>query len=101
MRWVVRLRGPAGVFTLPHGRSQVGRAPESSVLLDTRDVSRLHAVIAVEGNGVRVEDLGSSNGTQVNGQRLKPSTPVSVATGDRVMFGELEFVIELMRVGKS
>jgi pSer/pThr/pTyr-binding forkhead associated (FHA) protein len=49
----------------------VGRGAESAVRLDARNVSRCHARLTVENGTAFVEDLGSRNGTLVNGQPLR------------------------------
>jgi pSer/pThr/pTyr-binding forkhead associated (FHA) protein len=93
----MRLRGKRGVFTLPLGRSTVGRAPDVTVRIDSREISRVHAVILVEPLGASVEDQGSANGTTVNGKAARGVQPL--ADGDRVAFGGFEFAIELLRTG--
>jgi len=54
----------------------VGRAPDNDVVLDEPSVSARHARIDVEPNGVFVTDLGSTNGTWVDGRRLTGTTGV-------------------------
>lgn len=76
-----------------------GRRRENQVVYDAdRDllVSGQHAEIWVEGGVVRLADLGSTNGTFLNGQRI--SGPVALVPTDRVMFGENgpEFHVELL-----
>lgn len=93
----VRLSGDRGVFTLPPGESTIGRAPDSTVRLDSRDVSRLHATIVVTSTEAIVEDKGSTNGTTVNGKAQKG--PCRVGSGDRVAFGDAEFRVELLSEG--
>jgi len=63
----------------------VGRDPEADIVLDTPNVSRLHARLDRVADGIRVEDLGSTNGTWVNGERLKG--PRVVRPGDDLRFG--------------
>lgn len=58
-------------------------------------VSRLHAVLKREGNQVRVMDLGSSNGTYLNGKRLKPNTEQPIQHGDLLSLGKLKIQILL------
>jgi serine phosphatase RsbU (regulator of sigma subunit) len=67
------LEGPiAGrEFNLALGTSLIGRQPDSQVLLESLAVSRHHAALVVSESGCFVEDLGSSNGTFVNGQRIE------------------------------
>ena len=69
-----------------------GRKATCDVIL-TGDafVSGTHAKIVKEGGAYKVVDLGSTNGTRVNGQRLTPETPVALADGDAVQFGQTSF----------
>jgi hypothetical protein len=61
-------------------------------------VSRLHAVVKRENNRVAVMDLGSSNGTYVNGRRLNPHTEESLSHGDIVALGKLKIQILLRNI---
>ena len=61
----------------------------------TRGVSRLHAVLKREASHVFLMDLGSSNGTFVNGKRLMPNVDHSVSNGDVVALGKLKIQILL------
>lgn len=54
-------------------------------------ISRQHAVITVNGNGVYIEDLGSTNGTMVNGNKLSNAVPVLLNDGDVIRFADEEF----------
>lgn len=58
-------------------------------------VSRLHAVLKREGKRVFVMDLGSSNGSYLNGKRLKPNTEQTVEHGDLLVLGKLKIQILL------
>src|SRR5205807_2290164 len=66
------LRGSAGAATMPIGTGGViGRAGgQVEFVLDHPHVSRRHARLLVDGDRVRLHDLGSANGTFVNGRRL-------------------------------
>jgi pSer/pThr/pTyr-binding forkhead associated (FHA) protein len=57
-------------------------------------VSRRHAILAHKQNIYLVEDLGSSNGTFVNGQRLDPQTPTKIEHGDELKCGTLLIRVE-------
>jgi hypothetical protein len=61
-------------------------------------VSRLHAVVKRENNRVAVMDLGSSNGTYVNGRRLNPHTEETLSHGDIVALGKLKIQILLRNI---
>ena len=60
-----------------------------------RGVSRLHAVLKREASRVFLMDLGSSNGTFVNGKRLSPNVDHAVANGDVIALGKLKIQILL------
>jgi len=71
----VRLRVQLGptigqVYTMVGTRLTLGRAQENDVVLDDPQVSRHHAQVTREGDQIVVEDLGSTNGTLVNGRRI-------------------------------
>ena len=74
-------------------RILVGRAPSADLRLDDPRVSRLHARIEMRDDGVYVEDLGSSNGTTVDGEavteprRLEVDDEVTVGTAALVFRG--------------
>ena len=78
------------VIELSNGENLVGRSVECAVRLDSTDVSRRHARIMVDDGGATVEDLGSTNGTFVRGQRI--TAPVKLTGGMSVAFGSTEAV---------
>ncbi|GAP14610.1 protein containg FOG: FHA domain [Longilinea arvoryzae] len=59
----------------------------------SQGVSRLHASIKIVGQRVTVMDLGSSNGTRVNGQKIIPHVDYPLSHGDIVSLGKLKFQI--------
>ena len=73
-----------GARYLLSGEMQVGRSDECAIKIDDAKVSRKHAVFRVIGDTVSVEDLGSANGTLVNGDRIEGETRLS--NGDSVQF---------------
>ncbi|MGA2147582.1 MAG: adenylate/guanylate cyclase domain-containing protein [Bryobacteraceae bacterium] len=69
----------------------IGRGDGCAVMLEGRSVSRLHALIQRrEGGDYSLVDLGSRNGSFVNGRRV--SVPVLLRDGDRLVFGDQESV---------
>ena len=66
----------------------VGRAPTSDIPVFDPTISRRHAELVSDDKGVQVRDLGSSNGTFVNGARVESGT---VGVGDTVTFGKVAF----------
>ncbi|UUN27191.1 FHA domain-containing protein [Streptomyces sp. FIT100] len=77
-----------GVHLLHGGQIRVGRAVEADVPLDDPDVSRLHCAVTVaEDGGVTVADLGSTNGTTLDGADVGPR-PVRLPVGALLRIGE-------------
>src|SRR4051795_6606910 len=67
------------------GSSVIGRDPSSGIVLDDPEASRRHASVSAEGDAITVEDLGSTNGTYVAGERIEGSRRIS--SGDRIRIG--------------
>lgn len=80
------------VFELPEGRCVVvGRGITSDIAVYDPTISRRHAELTAGPAGVQLRDLGSSNGTCINGARVKEGT---VSTGEFVTFGKVQFRVE-------
>ena len=65
----------------------IGRAPDNMIVVDDSSVSGRHAEIRVAGKSCQLKDIGSTNGTRVNGN---PITDTQLGHGDRVRFGAVE-----------
>jgi pSer/pThr/pTyr-binding forkhead associated (FHA) protein len=76
------------------GELVIGRE-DAGLTIDDAEISRRHAVVRVVGSAVEIEDLGSRNGTFVNGHRIAGAT--RLAAGDSVKLGKTVLVIELPR----
>lgn len=63
-------------FLLPEGEHIVGRAADAHVVLTHSTVSRYHARLSIRGCGIAIEDLGSKNGTFVDGRRVEEPHPL-------------------------
>jgi pSer/pThr/pTyr-binding forkhead associated (FHA) protein len=70
------------------GVQSVGRAPNCDICLSTAHLSRQHARLTIEGRHLMVEDLGSANGTYVNGIRIDRAL---LNSGDELRFDTLRF----------
>jgi len=71
---------------LTEGENVVGRSPHCAVVINNRRISRQHCSLRLEGSILHVSDLGSSNGTWVNGAPVTEATKLSA--GDLLELGE-------------
>jgi pSer/pThr/pTyr-binding forkhead associated (FHA) protein len=76
----------------------IGRAEECDVRPLSEEVSRRHCAVTVGPTDVWVEDLGSRNGTFVNGTRIETKTRTKVADGDLIRVGSLELRVSCQTV---
>jgi adenylate cyclase len=87
--WQIIINGPGYFDTpydLPEGATSLGRADENDIVLGGDLVSRKHAKLHVEGDSLRVEDLGSRNGSRVNGIPFQGTR--KLVPGDTLTLGE-------------
>lgn len=92
MAWLIALDGALAGKTFPLETTfLVGRGPFNHVVLDDVRISRQHAKISTEAEGMVVYDLGSSNGTYVNDGPVKRHV---LTAGDLVRFGPFRFRFE-------
>lgn len=85
-RLVVRQGPQSGqTFALSSGIQTLGRAPDNQLHLSDATLSKQHARLTVQPNGLFIQDLNSSNGTFVNGQRLINAAQLN--SGDMVQVG--------------
>jgi signal transduction histidine kinase/CheY-like chemotaxis protein len=76
---------PGRVFSIGTKGAVLGRGAETEITIDAHEVSRRHARISTDSSGWVIEDLGSRNGTHVNGMGVKKQ---SLEFGDRVQLGD-------------
>lgn len=97
-QWKVTVeRGPKalrGARLTITGPIVVGRAPGADIVIPTDYVSARHARFSLMGTSLMVEDLGSTNGTLLNGQRIRGA--VACSPGDKVTIGNVD-----IKVGRS
>jgi DNA-binding winged helix-turn-helix (wHTH) protein len=90
---VVRFVGDDRAIPLADGTHFIGRDPASAIRIDSPVVSRRHARVVIGASGVTLEDLGSHNGTFVNGDRIDAVR--RLADGDEIRVGPARFVVHL------
>lgn len=76
-----------------HGTIVVGRDQDCQLRLASTAVSRHHCQFMLDGPALRIRDLGSNNGTWVNGERI--SETVELKPGDRIQVGPMRLRVEL------
>jgi pSer/pThr/pTyr-binding forkhead associated (FHA) protein len=88
---VVQGKPHGSTLEFPQGEFVVGRGPECHVRPNSELISRQHCLLRVSGHSVMVRDLGSTNGTLVNGKRLVDEC--ALKTGDTLQLGPLVFEV--------
>ena len=72
----------------------MGREENLGLTVFAGSISRRHASISVNGSVITIEDLGSKNGTKVNGERLEtPNERVELTNGDELRFGNVRALL--------
>jgi len=89
----IDLRLDASLLEQPDG-IVFGRLPRYCHLtIDNDSISRRHARFRAAAGTLTVEDLGSTNGTAIDGHKIEPYRPVPVRDGSRISLGELKVVV--------
>ena len=91
--WVPAVDIDGHRHTLTHARTVIGRGSEADITLDDNGISRRHVEIAWDGRRAEARDLGSTNGSKLNGQPLSRSV---LASGDVITAGRTRIVFEVV-----
>jgi pSer/pThr/pTyr-binding forkhead associated (FHA) protein len=81
---------PFSFRILPGNVKTIGRAARADFIVEAPLVSRIHCRLTAGSTELEVVDLGSTNGTYVNGERV---TRTAIRNGDRLGVGKVEFVV--------
>jgi adenylate cyclase len=84
-------------YTFTTGEVVIGRSPDCQIVLKDFGISRTHAKIVVDEDGIRIADLKSKNGTQVNGV---PVVEAPLKDGDRILLGKFQLAFSKTLEGK-
>ena len=97
--WVLRSDDPPLVMRLPAGASRtIGRSARADFVVDSPLLSRVHCSVSAGDTRLAVEDLQSTNGTYVNGDRVRRS---ELRNGDRLRLGRFELTVAVERNATS
>lgn len=90
--WILQSAEPDIIFRLSPGNVKtVGRTARADFIVDAALISRIHCRLTADrSDQLVVEDLGSTNGTLVNGERVDR---VMLRAGDRLTIGRIEFEV--------
>ena len=77
---------PGQIFELDRNEVSIGRDIANDIVINDAEVSRKHARLTLEADRYKIEDLNSTNGTYIDGQRL--IGPHLLAIGEVIMFGD-------------
>ena len=97
--WVLETTDPKLPLTfrmVPNSVKTIGRAPRADFVVDAPLVSRLHCQLSLNGDRLDVQDLGSTNGTWVNGRKIER---IALESGDMLRVGRVEFQVLRSRSG--
>ena len=86
-----------GEILLHDGENIVGRDPAGAARLDFPSVSRQHACVTVSTDGIRVEDLGSKNGTFLRNERINGA--MVLADRDELRVGSVQLTVRILSGG--
>ena len=92
---LVLLMGPPAVigkqWSIEKPDYKIGRSPDSHIFVEDRSVSKTHAAVTVSGNDVFITDLGSTNGTEVAGQKLEVNQKRKLVNNEQIKVGSVIF----------
>ena len=92
--WILETNDPSidrVTFRLPPGSVKtIGRSPGAEFIVEAALVSRLHCQLMATADSLQLKDLGSTNGTFVNGTRVKTA---ELKDGDTLSVGRLELIV--------
>ncbi len=81
-------------YILPDGETSFGRGGENDLVFEDEETSRHHAVLAFAGNKLLLTDLGSTNGTYVDGVQLAPHQKHPLQIGQFILMGQYTLYVE-------
>ena len=98
--WVLIIRSPSSIpieYKVKQGKNSLGRKPDNDIVIMDESASRFHAEIYCQEDLAVINDLGSTNGTYVNRERI--SKPHVFQNGDQVRVGQCVISVNFQETG--
>ncbi|TCJ19829.1 FHA domain-containing protein [Rubrobacter taiwanensis] len=100
VRRIAQLRRDSGAeIDLDRDLITIGRTPDNHIVVPDPQASRRHALIQRDGDAYRIDDLESTNGTWVNGERITEPRPLR--NGDEILVGQTRFTFQATAAGSA
>ncbi len=96
---ILTVRETGERFTIGSDGASIGRRFGNDIVLSDAYVSGQHAIIAFRDGAFYLSDVGSTNGTLLNGVRLEPNVPIELSAGDEIRLGQLTLVFSVEEAG--
>lgn len=96
LAWLIKLErgGFSKKLRLKEGPNLIGRSTRSDIVIDYDEISKEHAKIIKVGKKYKILDIGSQNGTFLNGKKI--SAPRILKDGDEVKFANIKFIFKMI-----
>jgi hypothetical protein len=98
VRWVGTLEVHGQRYALASGRTIIGRGSEADIVIDDPNASRKHVEVLWDGTRAQANDLGSTNGTILNGAQLRSA---ALASDSVIMIGKTNIVFTVIPEAES
>jgi hypothetical protein len=87
---LVSLGGRTNTYPLSN-ETKIGRLETNDIVINEQTVTKNHAIIRIDNSKIEIEDLGSTNGTFVNGERIRK---MELRHGDKIKLGQVELTLK-------
>lgn len=101
--WSLARPGEAPEFFLPYGESILGRKPDKATMVVRGDgyISGAHLRLVATETTLEATDLGSTNGSFINGEQLAPEIVRQLGAGDNLRLGQTELMVGYNEIGEA
>lgn len=89
----VEQKGSSQIYGFDASPVRIGRSPLNDLPIDEGFVSQWHAIVRFDAKGTRYFDLGSTNGTTIDGRRVEKNAPVDVTEHSEIKVGPIRLVV--------